>query len=187
MERRGTARESITARQARVAVMVPSASFGALLRAHRERALLSQEQLAERAGLSARTIRELEAGRVRRPRGTSVQLLAQALRLQGGLRQAFAAAARSHPSTQAGEAVPRDRAEGVGLGDPTVLVLSFCRPTSGGPGVVVVAVTGHHACGTALSRPQGADKAGRRTLRNDWAARAATTMAPPARVRAPGA
>jgi transcriptional regulator with XRE-family HTH domain len=154
MERRGTAREPITARQASVAVMVPSASVGGLLRAHRERALLSQEQLAERAGLSARTIRELEAGRVRRPRGTSVQLLAQALRLQGSLRQAFVAAARSHPSTQAGDAVSRGRdedggapsmggggvrslpppSEGVGVGNPTVLVLSFCRLTSGGPG-----------------------------------------------------
>jgi DNA-binding XRE family transcriptional regulator len=76
MERRDAGRRPMAARQPSVAVMVPEVSFGGLLRAHRERALLSQEQLAERAGLSARTIRELEAGRVRRPRGTSVRLLA---------------------------------------------------------------------------------------------------------------
>jgi ribosome-binding protein aMBF1 (putative translation factor) len=44
-----------------------SVDFGGLLRAYRERALLSQERLAERSGLSARVIRDLETGRVRRP------------------------------------------------------------------------------------------------------------------------
>jgi transcriptional regulator with XRE-family HTH domain len=38
--------------------------------------LLSQERLAERSGLSVRTIRDLESGRVRRPRTASVRLLA---------------------------------------------------------------------------------------------------------------
>ncbi len=41
--------------------------FGRLLREHRRRALLSQERLAERAGLSVRTVRDLERGAVRRP------------------------------------------------------------------------------------------------------------------------
>ncbi len=69
--------------------------FGGLLRACRERGLLSQERLAQRSGLSARsTIRDLEAGRVRRPRGASVRLLVDALRLEGTLRAAFEAAAR---------------------------------------------------------------------------------------------
>jgi transcriptional regulator with XRE-family HTH domain len=112
MERRDAGRRPMAARQPSVAVMVPEVSFGGLLRAHRERALLSQEQLAERAGLSARTIRELEAGRVRRPRGTSVRLLAQALRLRGSLRQAFEAAARTHPPAQTGDPVRRGGDEG---------------------------------------------------------------------------
>jgi Helix-turn-helix len=43
-------------------------SFGALLRRHREQTLVSQEQLAERSGLSARAIRNLESGRTRRRR-----------------------------------------------------------------------------------------------------------------------
>jgi transcriptional regulator with XRE-family HTH domain len=53
-----------------------------LLRLHREDALLFQDALAERAGLSPRTIRDLEAGRVQRPHGASVQLLAQVLGLE---------------------------------------------------------------------------------------------------------
>jgi len=116
MERRGAARRPVAAQQPDPAAEVPAASFGGLLRAYRERALLSQEKLAERAGLSARTIRELEAGRVRRPRGTSVRLLAQALGLQGSLRQAFEAAARTHPSARSGDAA--SRASDEGDGDP---------------------------------------------------------------------
>jgi len=43
-------------------VAAPRGSFGAFLRARRHRALLSQEQLAARAELSERTVRDLEAG-----------------------------------------------------------------------------------------------------------------------------
>jgi len=60
-----------------------------LLRAYRERALLSQEKLAERAGLSVRTIRQLEAGRVRRPHGQSMRLLGKALGLSDQERAAL--------------------------------------------------------------------------------------------------
>jgi tetratricopeptide (TPR) repeat protein/transcriptional regulator with XRE-family HTH domain len=57
------------------------ADLGALLRAWRERALLTQEQLAARAGLHVRTVRRLETGELRRPRSASVRLLAEALDL----------------------------------------------------------------------------------------------------------
>ncbi len=56
--------------------------FADLLLDLRVQAGLSQEELADRAGLSVRTIRELEAGRVARPRKDSVRLLAEALGLQ---------------------------------------------------------------------------------------------------------
>jgi transcriptional regulator with XRE-family HTH domain len=69
-------------------------SFGALLQAFRHRAYLSQEQLAARAELSERTVRNLEAGRVRSPRSTTVRLLADALELAEPEREGWLAAAR---------------------------------------------------------------------------------------------
>src|SRR5215813_6635385 len=72
----------------------PRGSFGALVRACRHRAFLSQEQLAERAELSERTVRNLEAGRVRSPRITTVRLLADALELAEPERESWLAAAR---------------------------------------------------------------------------------------------
>jgi transcriptional regulator with XRE-family HTH domain/tetratricopeptide (TPR) repeat protein len=68
--------------------------FGVLLRSLRERALVSQEELAARAGLSVRAIGNLEQGRVAQPRGESVRLLADALALAGPERQQFEDAAR---------------------------------------------------------------------------------------------
>ncbi|RKT67698.1 tetratricopeptide repeat protein [Saccharothrix variisporea] len=55
--------------------------LGALVREWRTRALLTQEELADRAGLNVRTIRRLENGALRRPRSTSVRLLIEALAL----------------------------------------------------------------------------------------------------------
>ena len=80
------------------------APLAGLLRVLRERALLSQEQLAERAGLSVRTVVGLESGRVRRPQGDSVRLLADALGLTGSERVALVAAARSGPGSAAAHA-----------------------------------------------------------------------------------
>jgi transcriptional regulator with XRE-family HTH domain len=64
-------------------------SFGPLLVACRHLAHLSQAELAARSGLSERTVRYLEAGRVRAPRGDTVRLLADALGLAGGARDVF--------------------------------------------------------------------------------------------------
>ncbi len=55
--------------------------FGTVLRALRQRAGLTQEQLAERASLAVRTVGDLEARRVNRPRSATVALLADALGL----------------------------------------------------------------------------------------------------------
>ena len=56
-------------------------SFGARLRQLREAAGLTQEQLAERAGLSANAIGALERGERRRPYQHTIQALAEALGL----------------------------------------------------------------------------------------------------------
>src|SRR5215203_4349941 len=86
------------------AARVGPAVFGVLLRGHRERAWLSRRELAQRCGLSVRTIFNLEQGRVRSPRGDSVRLLADALELRGDERDRFEDAARS--SLAATEPVP---------------------------------------------------------------------------------
>jgi predicted ATPase/DNA-binding CsgD family transcriptional regulator/transcriptional regulator with XRE-family HTH domain len=55
--------------------------FGVLLRAHREAAGLTQEDLAERAGLTAKGISALERGERRRPYPQTVRAIADALAL----------------------------------------------------------------------------------------------------------
>ena len=74
--------------------------FGAVLRRRRTEASLTQEQLAERTGLSVRTIRDLERGRVRYPRPGSLRLLADVLDLGGAQLGEFEALGRQHYWTE---------------------------------------------------------------------------------------
>ncbi|MGI8916035.1 MAG: ATP-binding protein, partial [Chloroflexota bacterium] len=74
---------------------IASADFGASLRRHRAEAGLTQEELAERAGLSARGISDLERGVRSAPRIDTVRLLCDALQLLGSDRAALMAAART--------------------------------------------------------------------------------------------
>jgi tetratricopeptide (TPR) repeat protein/transcriptional regulator with XRE-family HTH domain len=67
--------------------------FGERLRAHRRSALLSQQELAERSGLSVRSIGDLERGRTRWPYPGSLRRLADALELRDEARVEFIAAA----------------------------------------------------------------------------------------------
>jgi transcriptional regulator with XRE-family HTH domain len=71
---------------------VPSPGFGTLLRRYRVAVGLSQEELAERAGLSARTVGDLERRVSHAPRKDTVELLAQALDLGVPERAALAEA-----------------------------------------------------------------------------------------------
>ena len=68
--------------------------FGVLLRAHRQAEGLTQEQLAERAGISSRAVGDLERGAKLRPRRDTIQMLASALGLSGQQRGEFERAAR---------------------------------------------------------------------------------------------
>ena len=70
-----------------------AAALGQRLRACRQSAELSQDELAERSGLSTRTISNLERGRTRWPHPDSVRRLADALRLRGEARGDFLATA----------------------------------------------------------------------------------------------
>jgi non-specific serine/threonine protein kinase len=64
-----------------------SIRFGELLRDYRRTAGLTQEELAERAGISPRSISELERGGAHVPRRDTVLLLARALDLNGAARE----------------------------------------------------------------------------------------------------
>src|SRR5918995_3034147 len=67
-----------------------------LVRRHRTAVALSQEALAERAGLSVRAISDLERGVHRTPRLETVRLVADALGLGEVHRAALLVAARPH-------------------------------------------------------------------------------------------
>src|SRR5262249_34894412 len=77
-------------------------SFADLLRRHRRAAGLSQEELAERAGLSRSGISELERGLKRAPHHDTVRRLADALALTDSERAALMAAARGRASAGGG-------------------------------------------------------------------------------------
>ena len=72
----------------------PVRGFGDVLRRLRAEARLTQEELAEAAGLSPRTVSDLERGVKRTARKDTAGLLADALGLAGPVRGVFVAAAR---------------------------------------------------------------------------------------------
>jgi predicted ATPase/transcriptional regulator with XRE-family HTH domain len=72
----------------------PSLEFGGLLRQLRAQAGLTQEELAEAAGLSPRSVSDLERGVNRTARKDTAMLLADALGLAEQVRARFVAAAR---------------------------------------------------------------------------------------------
>ena len=79
----------------------PVLGFGGLLRQLRVEAQLTQEELAEAAALSPRSVSDLERGIHRTARKDTAVLLAGALNLAGPVRSLFVAAARGHvPAAQ---------------------------------------------------------------------------------------
>ncbi|MFG1817809.1 BTAD domain-containing putative transcriptional regulator [Kribbella sp. NPDC049174] len=64
-------------------VQEPVGRFGELLRTFRQDAGLTQRGLADRAGLSAAAIRDLEQGRTKSPKPDSIEAIIAALRLAG--------------------------------------------------------------------------------------------------------
>ncbi|MEU1966123.1 helix-turn-helix domain-containing protein [Micromonospora sediminicola] len=72
-----------------------------LVRGHRLAAGLTQAELAGRAGVGVRTVRDLERGRATRPQRTTVDLLADALGLTGDDRREFVTTARPAPTDPA--------------------------------------------------------------------------------------
>ena len=77
----------------------PALNFGGLLRQLRTEARLTQEELAEAARLSPRSVSDLERGISRTARKDTAGLLADALSLTGPARELFVAAARGRIPT----------------------------------------------------------------------------------------
>jgi predicted ATPase/DNA-binding XRE family transcriptional regulator len=75
-------------------------SFGAQLKALRETAGFTQEELATIAGLSVHAVSALERGERRRPQADTVRALSAALELTGPVRDALFASARAAPDTR---------------------------------------------------------------------------------------
>jgi transcriptional regulator with XRE-family HTH domain/tetratricopeptide (TPR) repeat protein len=69
--------------------------LGGLLRQYRTETRLTQEELAERAQVSSRTIRDIERGAVKGPRKSSAHAIAEALNLPPQEREHFLQAAHS--------------------------------------------------------------------------------------------
>ena len=88
-------------------------SFAGLLRQLRMQARLTQEELAEAAGVSARAVSDLERGVNRTAHKDTARLLADALGLAGPTGEAFVAVARGRASAgvvlAAGQALRRGR------------------------------------------------------------------------------
>ena len=77
----------------------PGLSFAVLLRQLRTKALLTQEELAEAASVSPRSVSDLERGISHTARKDTALLLADALGLAGPARELFVAVARGQTPT----------------------------------------------------------------------------------------
>lgn len=108
-------------------------SLGALLRMWRRRALLTQEQLAQRAGLNVRTVRRLENDGLLQPRTTSVLLLAKALDLNGTEQATLNAAAHRHPADPSAPATTGPLAP-TATGSPAAARMPVACPPAAGMG-----------------------------------------------------
>lgn len=139
----------------------PSA-FGALLRRHRTTAGLTQEELAERAGISVRGLVALENGERVRPRRDTVQLLADALHLSEGALIHFEAVARGRdePSLREAGTRPADPPRTPLVGRAAELELLEWHLAGLGPPVLVFA--GEPGIGKTRLLRQAAEMAGRR-------------------------
>jgi transcriptional regulator with XRE-family HTH domain len=115
--------------------------FGGLLRQLRTEAGLTQEELAEAASLSPRSVSDLERGINRTARKDTAELMAGALGLAEPARPLFVAAARGRASADEVLAALRGKPRRREVWPPTrarpgraALTWGWCRSRSGTPG-----------------------------------------------------
>ena len=127
---------------------VPPVGFAGVLRRLRAGAGVTQEKLAQTAGVSPRAISDLERGTVTTPHNDTVRLLADAFQLTGQARVEFEAAARGHAASgrvgargvpAATRTLPRDIASFTGR-QPELAELA--EATAGAGGVVSIHAIG---------------------------------------------
>jgi tetratricopeptide (TPR) repeat protein/transcriptional regulator with XRE-family HTH domain len=132
-------------------VTEPPVGFGGMLRRLRAGAGLTQEELAEAAGLNSRTVSDLERGLAITPHKDTVRLLGDALRLGGSARVEFEAAARGHagPGRARGGGVaaatrtlPRDIASFTGRQLELAELAEAAEAAAGAGGVVSIHAIG---------------------------------------------
>ena len=125
----------------------PAVDFGGLLRELRVKAQLTQEDLAEAAGVSPRTVSDIERGVSRKAHKDTARLLADALHLIGPNRARFEAVARGRDPGNAGpgaaaaatRTLPRDVASFTGRQQELQELLNAAADSAG--------VVGIHAIG----------------------------------------
>ncbi len=136
----------------------PELRFAELLRQLRTEARLTQEELAEAASLSPRSVSDLERGINRTARKESAQLLAHALRLSEDVRVVFVAAARGRapaaevlaaraasaaaPTAAATRSLPRDIGGFTGREPELARLLGTLASTADGGVVGIHAIDG---------------------------------------------
>jgi transcriptional regulator with XRE-family HTH domain len=106
----------------------PGLSFAGLLRLLRAEARLTQEELAEAAQLSPRSVSDLERGVNRTARRDTAVLLADALSLAGSVRELFVAAARGRASAAEALAAAREVPGTFGAAAPATLPGDIAGP-----------------------------------------------------------
>src|ERR1700749_1320164 len=125
------------------AVAEPPVEFAGLLRKLRREARLTQEELAEAAGVSLRAVSYLERGVVTSPQKDTVRLLADALGLIGPARAGFEAAARGRAApggvAAATRTLPRDIASFTGRQEE---LAQLAQAAAGTGGVVAIHAIG---------------------------------------------
>jgi tetratricopeptide (TPR) repeat protein/transcriptional regulator with XRE-family HTH domain len=114
-------------------------AFGTLLRRHRLAADLTQEELAERAQVSKRSIGDMERGAAHRPRKDTVALLAAALNLSPREQAVFVDAARRVGALQLSAGAPGGRSEPPLVGRERELALLERHLAGEGPPLLLLA------------------------------------------------
>ncbi|WP_217139964.1 helix-turn-helix domain-containing protein [Streptomyces sp. AC627_RSS907] len=139
--------------------------FGVALRALRQRARLTMEEVAEASGVSVRAIGDMERGRSRVPQRRTVVALADGLALDDREREELLATARAARPTRAvavsGTLVPpRSVRDFTGRGPERARLRKAAEQVGTGGGVPVSVVSGPPGCGkTTLALKTVADLA----------------------------